>query len=77
MGKQHFKPIKLLLKLMLLFQIYLHHTFTAEATHNPIPKGCDECDPTSGLNDPIPENQTSVFDRPKRPARLLPLRFTK
>ena len=76
MGKQRFKMIKLFLKLLLLFQIYSHHTFPAEATQNPIPKSCDA---TSGLNDRISENETadSNLDRPKRPARLLPLRIIK
>jgi len=77
MGKQRFKTIKLFLKLMLLFQIYSHHKFEAEATQNPILKNCDECDGTAGLNNPISDNETlnSVLNRPKRPARLLPLKM--
>jgi len=76
MGKQRFKTIKLFLKLMLLFQIYSHHQFEAEATQNPTPKSSDEYNKT-GLNNLISENKTlnSVLDRPKRPARLLPLRM--
>ncbi len=74
MRKQRFKTLNLFLKLMLLFQIYSHHQFEAEATENA--KNCDECEGT-GLNNPISKNETlnSVFDRPKRPARLLPLRM--
>ena len=77
MGKRRFKTIKLLLKLILLFQIYSHHKFEVEAVHNFVPKSCDECDGTSGLNNQIFENKAmdSVLDRPKRPARLLPLRM--
>lgn len=76
MKKQRFKVIKLFLKSMLLFQIYCHHAFTAAATQNPIPESCDECDATN-FNIPISKIETadSVFDRPQRPARLLPLRM--
>jgi len=75
MGKRRFKTIKLFLKLILLFQIYSRHKFGEEATQNPIPQN-DECDGTVGLNNSLSENETlnSVLDRPKRPARLLPLR---
>jgi len=72
MGKERFKTIKLFLKLMLLFQIYSHHTFPAEAMPNSIPKSCDEyevADETGTKTEDI------VFDRPKKPARLLPLRM--
>ena len=77
MGKRRFKIIKLFLKLLLLLQIYSHHKFEAEATQNPIPKNCDECDGKGLKNDPLSENETlnSILDRPKRPARLLPLRM--
>ncbi len=77
MGKRRFKTIKLFLKLFLLFKIYSHHNFGAEATQNSFLKSCDECDGTAGLNDPLPEKETlnSDLDRPKRPARLLPLRM--
>ena len=76
MGKQRFETIKLFFKLMLLFQIYSHHKFEVEAAQNPIPKSCDACNKT-GLKYPISEKKTlnSVLDRPKRPARLLPLRM--
>ena len=77
MGKGRFKTIKLLLKLILLFQIYSHHKFEVEATKNSIPKSCDKCDGSSGLINQISENKAvdNVLDRPKRPARLLPLRM--
>ena len=77
MGKGSFKTIKLLLKLMLLFQIYPHHKFEVEAAQNYIPKSCDEGDGTVGLNNQISENEAvnNLLDRPKRPARLLPLRM--
>jgi len=75
MGKGRFKTIKLLLKLILLFQIYSHHKFEVEADINSIPKSCDECDGSSGLINQISEKKAvdNVLDRPKRPARLLPL----
>jgi len=79
MGKRRFKTktIKLLLKLMLLFQIYSHHTFEVEAAQKSIYNICDQCDGTEGLNNQISEHKAmdSVLDRPKRPARLLPLRM--
>jgi len=77
MGKQRFKTIKLVLKLFLLFQIYSHQKFEADATQNPILQSCDGSDETAGLNNPIYEKKTpnSVLDRPKRPARLIPLRI--
>jgi len=76
MGKKNFKTLKLFLKVMLLFQIYSHHKFEVEATQNPIPKSCDECN-VRGLNKTISKNETvnGVFHRPKRPVRLLPLRM--
>ena len=78
MGKRRFKTIKLLLKLMLLFQIYSHLKFEVEADQNSIPKSCDECEGVEGLNNPIFEgkaDEDAVLDRSKRPARLLPLRM--
>ena len=80
MGKQRFKKtIKLLLKLMLLLQIYCHlTTFTAEATQITVPKSCAECD-EKGLTNRISKNEAldSVFDRPKRPVRLLPSKILR
>jgi len=67
-----------MVKLMLLYQIYSHHKFEVDAAQNYIPKNCDdECDGSSGLNNQIFENKAvyTVLDRPKRPARLLPLRM--
>ena len=72
MGKRRFKTIKLFLKLMLLFQIYSHHAFPAEATPNSTPKSCDKCE-VSGETEM--KKDDSVLDRPKKPARLLPLRM--
>ena len=79
MGKRRFKTIKLLFKLILLVQIYSHHKFEVEAAQNSIPKTCDECDGSLDLNNQISENKAvgSVLDRPKRPARLLPLRILR
>jgi len=79
MGKRRFKTIKLLFKLILLFQIYSHHKFEVEAAQNSISKSCDECDGASGLNNPISENKAvdNVLDRPKRPARLIPLKMLR
>ena len=77
MGKGSFKTIKLLLKLMLLFQFYSHHKFEVEEAQNYIQKSCDEGGGSSGLNNQISENEAvnNLLDRPKRPARLLPLRM--
>jgi len=79
MGKRRFKTIKLLFKLIIFVQIYSHHKLEVEAAQNSIPKSCDECDGTSGLNNQISENKAvdSVLDRPKRPARLIPLRMLR
>ncbi len=69
--KQRFKTMKLFIKFVLLFQIYSNFKFEAEASQNPIPKNCDECD-GAGLNNQIPDKMVdSVLYRPKRPARLL------
>jgi len=72
MRKQRFKTIKLFLKLIILFQIYSYHTFLAEATQNSIPKSCDEGE-VGGEREM--KKDDSVLDRPKKPARLLPLRM--
>jgi len=79
MGERRFKTIKLLFKLMLFVQIYSHHKLEVEAAQNSIPKSCDECDGTSGLNNQISENKAvvTVLDRPKRPVRLLPFRMIR
>ena len=78
MKKQRFKNIRLFLKLMLFFKIYSHHKFTAEAIENNL-GGFGKCQVGDGtdLNDQISINETSdsVLERPKRPARLLPLRM--
>ena len=76
MRKQSFKTIKLFIKFILLFQLYSNIDFEAEATQNPITKSRDESDGAC-LNDRTPENKMvdSDLDRPKRPARLLPLRM--
>ena len=65
---------------MLLFQIYSHHKFTfAEATENNFSENFDKCKvgDETGSNDQISETETeeSVLERPKRPARLLPLKM--
>ncbi len=72
MRKQRFKTIKLFLKLILLFQIYSHNTFPAEATQYSILKGCHENDAGAGTD---MKGEDSVLERPKKPARLLPLRM--
>ena len=81
MRKQRFKTIRLFLKLMLLFQIYSHHCFKAEATGNSFTEIWDECKygEQADLNDKIPDKDTglSVVERPKRPARLLPLKIVR
>ena len=80
MRKQRFKTTRLLLKLMLLLQIYSHHKFTfAEATENNFPENFDKCKvgDQTGSNDQISNTETkeSILERPKRPARLLPLKM--
>ena len=80
MRKQRFKTIRLFLKLMLLFQIYSHHCYKAEATAGSFPARFDKgkVSEETGLNDQISDTDTSgssTSDRPKRPARLLPLRI--
>jgi len=82
MRKQHYKTIRLLLKLMLLLQIYSYHKFAvAEATGNKFPENFDQSkvEDQTGSNDQIPETETeeNVLERPKRPARLLPLKIIR
>lgn len=65
---------------MLLLQIYFHLKFTvAEATENSFSENFDKCKvgDQTGSNDQIPETETeeNVLERPKRPARLLPLKM--
>ncbi len=79
MRKNSYKTIRLFLKLILLFQIYSHHCFKAEATENIYQESYDEgkVGEEPGLNDQIPDKDAilNVIERPKRPARLLPLRI--
>ena len=78
MGKRHFKSIRLFLKFILLFLIYLHHKF-AEASENDFPESIAKCEVRvgTGFNDQRTKNETddSALERPIRPARLLPLRM--
>ena len=61
---------------MLLFQIYSHHCFHAEATENSFTQILDEFkngEEADLINDKIPDKDTGVVvERPNRPARLLP-----
>lgn len=80
MRKQRFKTIRLFLKLTLLFQIYSHHSFKAEATENNIPESFDEgtVGEETVLNDQIADKNTGlsvVAERQKRPARLIPFKI--
>ncbi len=82
MGKQRFKTISLFLKLMLLFQIYSHHCFKAEATENNFAESFDKVKvgEETSLNDKISDNDTGlgvISERPKRPARLIPLKILR
>ena len=70
MRKQGFKTTRLFLKLMLLFQIYSHHCFKAEATENKCPRSFNESKASEE-----PDTGLSLDERPKRPARLLPLKI--
>ncbi len=81
MGKKCFK--RLLLKLILVFQIYYYLEFEAEARETQfIPKSFDGIKANdgdvSGSNDKIFEKEIggdNVFERQKRPYRLLPLKM--
>ena len=81
MGRQRFlKTIRLLIKLMLLFQIYFYHCFKAKATENNFPESFDKdkMNEETGLNAQICDNDiglSHVGERPKRPARLIPLKM--
>ena len=79
MRKQRFKIFKLFLRLFLLFQIYSLHCLKAESTENSFTESFDKCKygEETGVNDHIYDKDTesSVVERPKRPARLLPLRM--
>ncbi len=79
MGKHRFQTIRLLLKLILLFQIYSYHCFKAEATENNCPASFNdgEVGEEIDLNDQNYDKNTTftVTQRPKRPARLLPLKL--
>jgi len=80
MERQRFNKIRLFLRLMLLFQIYSHHCFKAEATENHFPETFDErkIAEKTVLNDQIFEDDTGssvISERGKRPARLLPLKI--
>ena len=64
---------------MLLFQIYFYHCFKGKVTENKFPESFDEdkIDEETVLNDQISDKNTglSVGKRPKRPARLIPLKI--
>ena len=81
MRKLRFKNIRLFLKLTLILNIYFHYKFTAvEAIENNNFRedfGKSQVCDGAVLNDQISKNETgdSVLERPKRPARLLPLRM--
>ncbi len=64
---------------MVLFQIYSYHKFTAVAFGNDIAENLDECKMSTGtgFKDQIPKKgiDENVLERPKRPARLLPLKM--
>ena len=82
MGKRRFKIISFFLRLMLLSQIYSHQCFKAEATENRFTEILDECkhgEEADLINDKIPDKdpRLSVVERPKRPARLLPLKIIR
>jgi len=82
MGKTRFKTARLFLKLLLFFQIYFNHKFEAEAKENPTTiKTFDRIKTDggsgTGSNEKIFEKEIKddVFERQKRPDRLLPLRM--
>jgi len=82
MRKRGFKTIRLFLKLILLFQIYSHHCFKAEETEIIFTESFDKVKlgEETVLNDQISDKDTGlsvVAERPKRPARLIPLKILR
>ena len=84
MGKTRFKSVRLLLKLMLFLQIYFHLEFEVEATETHlIPESFDGIKADnrdgSGSNNQIFEEEVraDVFERQKRPVRLLPVKMIR
>lgn len=84
MGNHSFKSVRLFLKLILLFQIYSHHKFEAEATQTQAFilksfEGIYKSGDGAGKrwNDQISEKQMEdvELETQKRPARLLPLKM--
>ena len=79
MRKRNLKTVRLFLKCLLLFQIYSHHRFKAEATEKNYPQSFDKgkFSDEAVLNGQMSDKDTRLNDieRPKRPARLLPLRM--
>ena len=67
---------------MLLFQIYSHHCYKAEATENNFSESFDQVKVGEEivLNDKISDKDTGssvVAERPKRPVRLLPIQILR
>jgi len=65
---------------MLLFQIYSHHCFKAEATENNFPGSFVNVGEETVLNNKISDKDTGssvVAERPKRPVRLLPIQILR
>lgn len=82
MEKTRFKRVRLLLKLILFFQIYYHIKIEAEAAeHYLIAKSFDGIETgdsgETGSSDQKFEKEIGddVFERLKRPYRLLPLKM--
>ena len=74
MGNIRFKSFRLFLKLLLFLQIYSHLKFKAEARENSFI--LKDNDGGTGLKDEIfNEMEGKLFERQKRPARLLPLKM--
>ena len=79
MGKRHLKNCRILLRLTLLFLLYCHLTFTAEAAQNEFHPSDDksEVGAETNLNNPITDDVATsavspIQERQKRPTRLLP-----
>ena len=79
MSEQRFNTISLFLNLILLVQIFSHCCFKAEATETNVSESFDKTKVgnKTGLNDHISDKDAGliVIERPKRPARLLPLKM--
>ena len=67
------KYFMFLFNLVLFLQLYSYHTFKVEATQRESFATCTESDPQNGST--INEKDEGISQRPKRPARLMPVQL--